>query len=434
MNHKIFAVLVLAISVTVIGCSSPSDETKSANAALSALTVSKGTLTPAFDATVKAYTVCVSNAVDSITVTAEKADAKARVSISAAQPAPLSVGTNAITVTVTAEDGTANEYTVTVTRNPVISVGVVFPLTTGTRWPLDIAGFNAAAEAATGTKAVLAAADGTTATQIANFNKMVTDGIKYIVLTAIDGENSGWTAAIESAHAAGVTVISYDRYSKNADLYYSFDNTDIGRIQAKWLVNKVPAGLYYVLSGASADDNSALFKSGSLEIINAHSGISYDTDEVTNWDNAVAKSLVAGYLTGHTPSAILAPNDGTAGGAAEAIAASSLSSAVKASLCAALTGQDGELSAFQRIYQGKQGMTIVKDLQYLAKWSLCICSDMATGKKIADIATTTYKVLPAFLLTNAIDPKAVFQVDGSNLEALAQAGSLGFTWSEITAP
>ncbi len=431
MKRKLSAFLVLAFFVVITGCSSPSDDAKSANADLSALGVSRGTLTPAFSAAVKSYTVCVSNVVDSITVTAEKSDPKATISIDSAQPAALTVGNNAITVTVTAEDGTANEYTVTVTRNPVISVGAIFPGST-IRWPMDIAGLKAGASD-TGTSVIISEVT-STATQIGSFNKMVSDGIKYILLTAIDGSAPEWAGALQSAHTAGVTVIAYDRYIKDADLFFSFDNTDIGRMQGRWLVSKIPAGLYYVLSGASADDNSALFKSGALEIINAHGGITCDTAEVTDWDKAVAKTLVAAYLSGKTPNAILAPNDWTAEGVAEEIAASSLTTTEKTGLYAALTGQDGELAAYKRIYAGKQGMTIGKNTYYLSKWSLSICSDMATGKKVADLANNSYKSLPAFLLTNAIDTKAIYQVDGTNLESLAKAGSLSFTWSEITAP
>ncbi|HPS43692.1 MAG TPA: substrate-binding domain-containing protein, partial [Treponemataceae bacterium] len=328
-------------------------------------------------------------------------------------------------------DGTANAYTITVTRNPLITVGVILPLNTGDRWPKDIAGFNANATD-TGTKINLALSDGTTATQLADFNAMVSSGIKFILFTPVDRTDACWETALQTAHTAGITVIAYDRYIKGADLFFSFDNTEIGRMQSKWLTGKVPTGQYYVLSGDPADDNAALYKAGALEIINGHIGIAYDTGEVTGWSHDKAKQLVADYLVGHTPSAILTPNDGTAGSAALAIDASTLSVSNKAGLCAVLTGQDGELAAFQRIYKGKQGMTIVKNIDYLTKWALSICSDMASGKTVSTLANGTYQGTPSFLLTYGIDPKAVFLVDGSNLESLAKEGTLGSTWNEIS--
>ena len=91
----------------------------SSDANLGDLSLSAGTLSPAFDAAVITYTASVENAVSSVTVTATASHASASVAQSPVNPVTLQEGTNPITVTVTAEDGnTTKTYTVTVTRDP----------------------------------------------------------------------------------------------------------------------------------------------------------------------------------------------------------------------------------------------------------------------------------------------------------------------------
>ncbi|PKN24445.1 MAG: hypothetical protein CVU65_11705 [Deltaproteobacteria bacterium HGW-Deltaproteobacteria-22] len=93
----------------------------SSNANLATLTVTSGTLTPAFSATTTTYTVTVPLAVTSLTVAGTAADAPyATVVVSPTQPMTLVEGANAATVTVTAEDGTQKVYTVTVTRQTTL--------------------------------------------------------------------------------------------------------------------------------------------------------------------------------------------------------------------------------------------------------------------------------------------------------------------------
>jgi hypothetical protein len=86
------------------------------DATLSNLSVSPGTLSPAFASGTEDYTVSVPNAVNSITLTATKADANATVSGDVGAKS-LSVGPNTFTITVTAEDASVTkDYTVIVTR------------------------------------------------------------------------------------------------------------------------------------------------------------------------------------------------------------------------------------------------------------------------------------------------------------------------------
>ena len=90
---------------------------KGSNAELATLTISEGTLNPAFSSAIASYTTTVPFSITSLTVAGTAADAPyATVAVLPAQPVTLVVGTNAVTVTVTAEDGTQQAYTVAITR------------------------------------------------------------------------------------------------------------------------------------------------------------------------------------------------------------------------------------------------------------------------------------------------------------------------------
>ncbi|MDH5546044.1 MAG: cadherin-like beta sandwich domain-containing protein [Gammaproteobacteria bacterium] len=94
------------------------------NADLSALVLSTGAISPAFDSATLAYTQSVSNAVTNVDVIATLADTNATMTVESYAPSsgttvsvPLLVGANIIDVTVTAEDGsTVKVYQVTITR------------------------------------------------------------------------------------------------------------------------------------------------------------------------------------------------------------------------------------------------------------------------------------------------------------------------------
>ncbi|WP_440108317.1 IPTL-CTERM sorting domain-containing protein [Acidovorax sp. BL-A-41-H1] len=122
----------------------------STNANLSALSLSSGTLAPAFAAATTSYTASVSNATTSMTVTPTVADSTATVTVngvavtsgSASGAIALAVGANTITTVVSAQDGTTTmSYTITVTRAASANANLsALSLSSGTLSPV----FNAA--------------------------------------------------------------------------------------------------------------------------------------------------------------------------------------------------------------------------------------------------------------------------------------------------
>lgn len=101
------------VAVTVANASA--DEEKSSDNTLASLTLSDGTLSPAFSGSVTEYQAEVSNDVTSIAVSAKPNDAKASV-VSVTGSEKLSVGANSVQVTVQAENGVKKTYTITVIR------------------------------------------------------------------------------------------------------------------------------------------------------------------------------------------------------------------------------------------------------------------------------------------------------------------------------
>lgn len=92
----------------------------SSDANLKSLSMSPGTLSPAFDPSVTSYTATVAPSVNTIAVTALCNHAKANVTVTGTEN--LVVGKNTVNITVTAENGTKKVYTIDVTRNSAVQL------------------------------------------------------------------------------------------------------------------------------------------------------------------------------------------------------------------------------------------------------------------------------------------------------------------------
>ena len=195
--------------------------------------------------------------------------------------------------------------------------------------------------------------------------------------------------AVRLAHQEGVPVIAYDRLIRDCDLdlYLSFDNVRVGRLQAQFIVDKLPSLGHKPMKllriyGAKSDNNALLFKQGQDEVLAPYikSGEIDVVDEqfADDWKPENAKRITNAALTkvGKSLDAVLASNDGTAGGAIQALSEEGLAGKV------IVTGQDAELVACQRIAQGTQAMTIFKPLKELAGRAAELSVALARGKPV----------------------------------------------------
>lgn len=249
--------------------------------------------------------------------------------------------------------------------------------------------------------------------QIADVTSLLASGIDALVVVPHDG--AAMAKAVELAREAGVPLIAYDRMITDCDLdlYLSFDNVKVGELQARWLVEHLPPGPARIVRiyGAPTDNNAKLFKAGQdavLEPLIAAGRIEVvHEDWAADWDPANAKKIMNAAITrnGDAFIAVLASNDGTAGGAIQALKEAGRESQVL------VTGQDADLVACQRIARGTQSMTIYKPIERLARRAAELAVDMATARPVVANGEVPngYKDVPAVLLD-------VVAVDRQNLE------------------
>ncbi|HET6436511.1 MAG TPA: substrate-binding domain-containing protein [Anaeromyxobacter sp.] len=219
------------------------------------------------------------------------------------------------------------------------------------------------------------------AKQQAQCEAMIAQGIKVLIIAPNDA--SAAAAIVDRAQKAGVAVISYDRLILDSphDYYYlSFDGVKVGELQGEWLTKKVSKGNFIILSGAPTDNNAKLFKQGAMRylqpLIDKGEVKPVLDSPVKDWNPPEAKALCQKALASakNNVQAVLAPNDGTAGGCIEALLEKGLAGKVP------VTGQDADVAAAVRIVKGEQGMTVFKDTRLLGRAALEMAETLARGK------------------------------------------------------
>jgi D-xylose transport system substrate-binding protein len=246
------------------------------------------------------------------------------------------------------------------------------------------------------------------ATQQSQAEAAISEGAKVIVFDAVDAQSAG--LSVDKAKQKNIPVVSYDRLIANADLdvYVSFDNEKVGKLQAQSLVDKLKAdgktaGKIVMINGDKKDNNALLFNKGAHSVLDS-SGFTVvpSEDYWSEWKAANAQSFMEGQIaqlgkTGFV--GVYAANDGTAGGAIAAMRAKGISP------IPAITGQDAEKAAIQRILTGEQYMTVYKAIKPQAEAAAEYAVQLAKGQSLSTDTTVNNgsKDVPSKLL----DPKAV---------------------------
>jgi D-xylose transport system substrate-binding protein len=246
-----------------------------------------------------------------------------------------------------------------------ITIGFSMDTLKEERWQRDRDLFVAKAEEM-GARVLVQAANGDDALQNSQAENLLTQGVDVLLVAPHNGKTAA--VIVESAHKAGVPVIAYDRLINDADLdlYISFDNIGVGEMQASYLVQRKPAGAYVLIGGAPTDNNALLFRKGQMNVIRPlvdKGAIKIVSDQwAKDWQAVEALKIMENALTrsGNQVDAVVASNDGVAGGAIQALAEQKLAGKVLVS------GQDAELAACQRIVAGTQSMTVYKPIRILA--------------------------------------------------------------------
>jgi len=288
-----------------------------------------------------------------------------------------------------------------------ISVGIVLPTKDEPRWVQDEQRFKDALKGTKYTTEILFS-QGSSAKEKENVETLINKGIDILIICPHDGDAAA--AAVEAAKKEKITVISYDRLITNTDAvdyYVTFDSIAVGAAQAKYLVdNANGSGVpLYLYAGAASDNNAFLFfegawnvlqpkiADGTFKIANSSEAIALQGKAVlsreemskiisqvtTNWDANDAKNKAQTHLTAAAADmkgnvVILAPNDGTARSIADVFATDSAVSSY------VVTGQDAEKASIQYIIDGKQSMTVFKDVRTIVKDAMGMAVSVLDGK------------------------------------------------------
>ncbi|UJW87708.1 sugar-binding protein [Devosia sp. SL43] len=314
-------------------------------------------------------------------------------------------------------------------------IGIAMPTQSSLRWISDGNELKAALEAK-GYTVDLQFAEDDIPNQLAQIENMVTKGVKALVVASIDGTTL--SAVLQQAADAGIKVVAYDRLIRdtaNVDLYTTFDNFQVGVLQANSLVKGLKERFADVkpwnveLFGGSPDDNNAFFfydgamsvlqpmiDAGDIVVKSGQQGM--DTVGTLRWDGAVAQArmdniLSANYSDGSVVNGVLAPYDGLSRGIISSLRGVGYGSADLP--WPVITGQDAEAPSVKAIVAGEQYSTVYKDTRELAKTTADLVDTLVSGGTPENLDTTTYdngvKVVPSVLLTP-------YEVDLTNYQAL----------------
>jgi D-xylose transport system substrate-binding protein len=255
-------------------------------------------------------------------------------------------------------------------------------------------------------------ANGDDAVQTKQADNMLTKGVDVLIVAPHNGEIAA--SIVEAAHRHGVPVISYDRLIRNADvdLYISHQVVRMGEMQAEYALQHVPKGNYVLIGGSPTDYNAILLRQGQMNILKPaidRGDVKIISDQFAReWKAEEALRITEDALTktGNNIQAVVASNDGTAGGAVSALEAAGLAGKVL------VTGQDAQKDALQRIVKGTQTMTVYKSIQPLAFGAVDAAVKLAHKETIDthDKVNNGKKDVPSILLSPV-------SVDKANLDA-----------------
>ena len=251
------------------------------------------------------------------------------------------------------------------------------------RWKTDEAAMKAAIAAA-GDKYISADAQSSAQKQLADIESMIAQGANVLIVLAQD--SSAIAPAVQKAVDEGIPVIGYDRLIENPNAFYiTFDNKEVGRMQARAVFAVKPTGNYAFIKGSSTDPNADFLFSGQIEVLKnamASGKIKNAGEAYTDgWLPANAQKNMEQILTKNDNKidAVVASNDGTAGGAIAALSAQGMAGAVPVS------GQDGDHAALNRVALGTQTVSVWKDARELGKRAAEIAALLASGKKMSEV-------------------------------------------------
>jgi D-xylose transport system substrate-binding protein len=300
-----------------------------------------------------------------------------------------------------------------------LTVGVSWSNFQEERWKTDEAAIKAALEAA-GATYVSADAQSSSAKQLSDVESLIAQGVDALIILAQDAAAIG--PAVDAAANEGIPVVAYDRLIEDSRAFYlTFDNVEVGRMQARAVLEQAPTGNYVMIKGSPTDPNADFLRGGQQEVLQAaidSGAITIVAEAYTDgWLPANAQRNMEQILTANDNAvdAVVASNDGTAGGVVAALTAQGLEGLP-------VSGQDGDHAALNRVALGTQTVSVWKDARELGRAAGEIAVALATGAgDMAAVEGAQSWTSPA-----GTDMTAIFlapvPVTADNLTAVTDAG------------
>lgn len=256
-----------------------------------------------------------------------------------------------------------------------LTVGVSWSNFQEERWKTDEAAMKAAIEA-NGDTYISADAQNSAAKQLTDVEALIAQGANALVILSVDKDAVG--PAIDAAAGEGIPVVGYDRLIEDDRAFYlTFDNKGVGSIIAQTVMAAQPTGNYAIIKGDKGDPNALFLLEGMMEVIGdavAAGDMTIVGESFTDgWKPDNAQKNMEQILTAanNEVDAVLAENDGMAGGAIAALEAQGLSIPVG--------GQDGDHAALNRVARGTQTVSVWKDARQLGAAAGNIAAALAAG-------------------------------------------------------
>lgn len=260
-----------------------------------------------------------------------------------------------------------------------VTVGVSWSNFQEERWKTDEAAIKTQLEKL-GAKYISADAAGSPEKQLADIDGLMAKGAKVLIVLAMDKD--AILPAVNKAAKQKVPVIAYDRLIEAPGVFYiTFDNKEVGRMQARAVFKAKPKGNYVMIKGSPTDPNANFLREGQQEVIDAavkKGDIKIVGEEYTEgWKPEVAQKNMEQILTktGGKVDAVVASNDGTAGGVVAALSAKGLKGVP-------VSGQDGDFAALNRVAMGTQTVSVWKDARDLGKQAASAAVNLGAGKPV----------------------------------------------------
>ncbi|MEM1378761.1 MAG: D-xylose ABC transporter substrate-binding protein, partial [Pseudomonadota bacterium] len=238
-----------------------------------------------------------------------------------------------------------------------VTVGVSWSNFQEERWKTDEAAIKGALEAA-GATYVSADAQSSSAKQLSDVESLIAQGVDALIILAQDAQAIG--PAVQAAADEGIPVVGYDRLIEDPRAFYlTFDNIEVGRMQARAVLAAQPEGNYVMIKGSPTDPNADFLRGGQQEVLQE----AIDAGKINivgeaytdGWLPANAQRNMEQILTAQDNSvdAVVASNDGTAGGVVAALTAQGMEGIP-------VSGQDGDHAALNRVANGTQTVSVWK--------------------------------------------------------------------------